>query len=208
MNHHVYVRIVGYGLAIIPIPGVRIAQAPETPGGLRFTPEDADQPTHLLNPVAAVSEPQSLDGVCKVSPLQSPPEWRLQTSAYSCAWPPSFSLVAAADSQGPSLFDLLGPEDVLLYFQGPFADSALPSPEDMAAPEQTFAGVEESQGRQIVTLSYRHNGSPWTMLHVLSPWTDGHTMILTAQFPEEQSEPIRHLAEETLTSIRRTDGSV
>ncbi|HSE24504.1 MAG TPA: hypothetical protein VLB68_22740 [Pyrinomonadaceae bacterium] len=169
---HSYLKLVGHGLTIIPIPPFEISRSSELEIPLLVKREgssivirhDSDQvDSELVEVSVGPDEP-----------------WRLVTSLYKLAWPRDFAIVSSPTPDVPPGFDLLGPGWSLVYLQGPFASERVKHGEHLAAPGQkmienrVFATIERAW------FEYRFEGEDYFQVHHLVE-LEGRVLMITLQ---------------------------
>jgi hypothetical protein len=130
MAPHVYARISGFGWTLLPRAPFWLARVPdqgrsvvvehETPTGPRRVTLafDGGAPrTELGETASAVKEVLDL--------FQGPDleDWRVETAVFTACWPDGFVMVS--DPQPPG-FSFRGPDESLIYVQGPVPTERLP----------------------------------------------------------------------------------
>lgn len=85
------------------------------------------------------------------------------------------------------MFDLVGPDQELIYVQGPFQTERLPGLEDMRAPEQQLTALGSTNGRQWVEFAYEYEACAWMQRHYVIPLNSNETLVVTMQTPQEHA---------------------
>jgi hypothetical protein len=188
---HVFVRLSGNGLRLVPYWPYRFSRDGQAVKVACWAAPDVKEVT---------VDGASVEGIVDVG--KGPEgDWRIETTAFSCAWPQDFTIEAPTDPGDTIRFYLFGPGEELIYPQGPTSTSRKPA--EWAAPGQRFTSVSDVNGIQVVALSYRHNGVPWRQSHWLIPWANGRTLVITAQSPTAQADRTKAAARMVATSIQR-----
>lgn len=206
---HMFARITGFGLIVVPVWPYRVELVASDPGALLVTRTNPVRQSVVVrggreNPVADLGEGvEALDDVAQVMRGPEEREWRIETSLYSVSWPAGFALEPPADD-GQSVFDLHGPDQSLIWVQGPFDRADLPDIEALAAPGQTLAGVASQGGVEAVELAYDHDGVAWNQRHYLVPFAGAQVLAVTAQAPASQVDLFRQASAEVAASVRST----
>jgi hypothetical protein len=169
MNQHVFTRIAGFRLCVIPRVPFRICRADAEPGGIdveyhslnggrfaRLLPKDGGY-TSLLD-----DRTESLFDVLDVEPGPDLDYWRLETTVFTCAWPEGYALHSNNSPEAPGPFDLVGGNDEVIYVQHP---RQLPAIEEMCAPNQSIKQLVKDSDSEWIELEYTHEGSPWFQRH-------------------------------------------
>jgi hypothetical protein len=205
MAPHVYARLSGYGLVLIPFAPYRFEALPDgrsltvthaSPQGTRsarITPGPVAPTVHLEPGTASLDEVVTLSNDGQAGP------WRIETRVFTCAWPAGFALASAPDD-GP--FDLYGPDGSLIYFQGPYPPERVPPTRGLVAPGQTLAGEGEGSGFHWVEVSYPHEGRTWLKRYAFVPLTPEQVLVVTTQAPEQGAARATAAADELAASLR------
>jgi hypothetical protein len=203
MGGHVYARISGHGLTIIPrVPfryerladGLRLAH--ESPQGLRSVLLDRRGNVTLEGATAALEE------VADVVDGPALADWRIESSTFTASWPEGFALYSRSKSPG---YELVGDGGTLVFPQGPL-EGPLPPDERFAAPGQRIVatGVFADSIRAI-ELAYEHEGQEWTQRHYFVPF-GRRTIIVTAQAVARLGNALAPIAERFALSIEPFEG--
>lgn len=204
MRHHVYTRLAGFQLAVIPRAPFQIKRydAPlgviditcQSPDGrlfARLTPKDGgytsqlDQQTPSLYDVLDVEDGPALN------------DWRLETAVFTCAWPHGFALLSNNFPHDPGPFDLFGNNHEMIYVQRP---RHLPGIEEMCAPYQTVRHIEKNGDSEWIELDYTHDGTAWIQRHEIVALPDARYAV-TMQAPEAFAEEAAKAAHQLAGSI-------
>ena len=163
MGTHVFARLSGHGLTLIPLNPYRFER---TGGGaadpVRLThwlPDGERAVTVTPRPMPRPGAPQvacapgtaSLD---EVGGLQEGPwldHWRIETALFTLAWPAGLSVVSAKDDSRPPAFELHAEQGAFMFFQGPFSEQKLPPLQRMAG----LGGVRGDGGEIVAALHLR-----------------------------------------------------
>jgi hypothetical protein len=135
----------------------------------------------------------SLEAVLDLQVGPSHAHWRIEIAVFSTRWPDGFIVVSEPKPPG---FYLRGPNEGLIYLQGPFPRERLPALTAMAAPGQTIRG----HGEDWVELSYEHDGVAWVQRHRLVDF-EGNALVVTSQSPESGAEITDVAAEQVASSL-------
>lgn len=204
MAAHVYARLSGYGLVLVPYApysftlladGRSVAvthAAPEGTRSARITPGKASPTLHL--------EPgtSSLDEVVTLSAEGQPAHWRIETQVFTCDWPRGFALHSA--ESGP--FDLLGPDESLIYLQGPYPPARVPPMNKLVIPGQTLVGQGEGPGFRWVEVAYTHEGRRWHKRYAFAAWVQDHVLVVTGQALERNAVSTAAATDALAASLR------
>jgi hypothetical protein len=138
-------RFTGHGSRVElsgPFRAWRVAQILHLDGGLTFTPSESGVLVTGIGDQGALERGGAEGG------------WRIENSVYSVRWPEGFQVVSTQEFPG---FELLGPDQEYVSFQGPALNAALPRVQDAAGPGQTVV----DSGDDWVELAYEHEGAAW-----------------------------------------------
>jgi hypothetical protein len=190
-GHHVFTVVSGFGLRVIPRAPYRLVHGPgaqeldihhtsvEGPrfarliaDGVRGYKSKIDQYTHSLADVLSVEK----------GPVQG--AWQLETHQFRLVFPENFAL-HSVPGDSPSPFDLVGPEQTLIYVQAP---AKMPSLTGLCGPGQKVSQT----GSNWIELIYEHEGNRWWQRHELSG-----RLVLSAQGPEKA----KSMGQEALKAI-------
>jgi hypothetical protein len=208
MANHVFAVVAGFGRTLVPNTPCRLIQSPGPPptviashyhprGLKRATlsfPEVGNPRWDLGPGTASLAEVLDLiEGPAQVY-------WTIETTLYSVRWPADFTFYSSGARQ-PPVFELHGPENTLLWIQGPLSIDKLPEPHNLVAPGQTLQREGELSGTRWVELAYTHEGVAWRQRHYLAvSWPDAF-VLLTAQYREPQAELAELAAEEMVATL-------
>jgi hypothetical protein len=204
---HVFARLTGFGLTLVPIWPYNFKRSPHTPDSVtvsHWAGESAqiatvtgtgDAPAVVLTDVETVGQ--------VVDVLQGPNErvWRIETSPYSVKWPEGFEIDSPPAGDSSSPFHLWGPDNSLIYLQGPLNRDRIPPLTELAGPGQTILAQQRDSAFDAVDLAYQHDGADWRQSHHLVPFTDDRVLIITAQTPATHANLTRQAAEIVARSV-------
>ena len=201
---HVLARVIGFGCTVLPRAPYRLAQRAE--GGVALEIRHGEREVVLLLRQGARSFTlgpgvTEVGQVVDVSDGPAHDHWRIETSVFSARWPDGFVLASSPD--GSSMFDLFGPDDALMFLQGPFALERLPPLERLAAPGQAMVGIGVTSGVPFVELSYTHDGTPWRQWHHRIEHATT-AVVLTTQVPLAHASAAHAASELLIGSLVRT----
>ena len=214
MGTHVFARLSGHGLTLIPLHPYRFERATAGAAGavrLRHDASDGARvvtvtPRPLPRPgpprVACAPGTASVD---EVGGLQEGPwldHWRIETALFTVAWPEGLALQSAKDDSRPPGFELHGEQGAFMFFQGPLSDERLPPLPRMAGLGQRVVATGEGPRHRWVELAYRHEGRDWVQRHALIALRPGSTLVLSAQAPAEVAARTMALMEEVAGSVQ------
>lgn len=219
MTQHVFAWVTGFGWTLMPFAPFRFERSEERPWTVSVERSGAARAVVALERdgraggFRAVLQPGSAADVVEL--IEGPAyahadrgadydHWRIETSLFNVRWPAGFALRSVADA--PPVFELTGPDGRLIWVQGPFDSAVVPSPDGLAAPDQTLERVVASAGGPLVELRYEHGGRPWNMFHAVVDRFAGAVCIVTGQTPTEGREPVRRAVEELAASLTPLPG--
>jgi hypothetical protein len=169
---HSYLKLVGHGLTIVPIPPFEISRA----SALEMPLVVEREGSRFL--IKAVSDPVDSE-LIEVSVGPDEP-WRLVTSLYTLSWPKGFVIVSSPTPDVPPGFDLLGPAQSLVYLQGPFASEKVKHGEQLAAPGQNIIENRVIDSIERAWFEYRFEGEDYYQVHHLVG-LEGRVLMITLQ---------------------------
>jgi hypothetical protein len=200
---HVFARLIGYGHVLLPVSApytfrwgddprsVQLQLRLDSPFiGVRLNEDgstkaqDSDQP---LTDYVDVYEGQYMDA------------FRIETTMYSVLWPTNFDCSVDGASDGP-LFDFLGPDDSLIYVQGPIAADTVPAAKELCAPTQHFVKEGFSGVTPWAEFEYQHEGESWCQRQYRHE-AAGLAFLLTSQCRSAQSAELGSAADAVIESF-------
>lgn len=205
MSQHVFSRVAGFQLIIIPRAPFRIKHgdvdshsihvAYESPGGqlLATVIPDAGGYRSELG-----ENTISLLDVLDVERGPETAEWRIETSLFSCCWPQGYALCSNNFPNDPGPFDLIGPNREMIYVQHP---KTLPDVADMCGPGQSIVGIERGADAEWIDLQYEHDSRFWHQRHVVVRNTDGRIAV-TMQAPVAFAEAAMEATDAVVRSLK------
>lgn len=203
-EQHVFVRISGFRLTVVPRAPFRIERAASTPGTVQvehdspqgrltalLVPKDGGYTSKLSQSTAALGD------VLDVTSGLDLDEWRIETTLYACRWPTGYVLCSNAYPRDPAPFDLVGANGEIIFVQNP---QRMPVLEEMCAPGQTVKRIEKSDRSQWIELEYQHDDRMWVQRHEVLALS-GHQMAVTMQALEPFAQDAIIVAQELARSI-------
>ncbi|MEW4528297.1 hypothetical protein [Maioricimonas sp. JC845] len=188
MTHHVYTRVCGFGLTVVPRAPYRIRHAPEPPDAIdvEYDSPEGERFARLIPDNGGYRSrisPQtsSLYDVLGIEAGPNLDRWRIETSVFTCCWPAGYTICSNSFPQDPSPFDLLGPHREMIYVQRP---RNLPDVAELSAPGQTVVRIERTGTSEWIDLAYEHDGQKWRQRHEVVT-LDGERTAVTTQAPDE-----------------------
>ncbi len=169
MTQHVYARVAGFCLAVMPRAPFRARHADEpataidvehdSPNGrlfARIIPDKVGYQSRLDRVTESLSDVLDIEAGPDID------HWRIETSIFTCCWPQGYLLCSNNFPDDPGPFDLVGVNSELIYIQKP---KVLPDVEEMCAPNQTVLEVYRDADSEWIELAYDHEGVPWRQRH-------------------------------------------
>lgn len=202
---HVFARVLGFGCTLLPLAPYRLEQRAEGGLALEIRHGEREVVLQLRNGVRSFTLGPGVAEVGNVVDVSDGPahdHWRIETSVFSIRWPADYVLASSPD--GASMFDLLGPDDALMYLQGPFPLERLPTFDRVAAPGQQIVATGVSSGVPFVELSYEHDGAPWRQWHYRIEHGATTAVVLTTQVPLANASAAHAASELLIGSLVRT----
>jgi hypothetical protein len=123
--------------------------------------------------------------------------WWLETTAYRVPLPGGWRAIAGDDPSQPSIFDLVGPGDSLMFVQTPRNP---PDPERLCGPGQRIRASGSDARSAWVELRYSLEGRNWAQRHDIVR-LGRLTCALTVQSPESCFEAIASTHQSVLESL-------
>jgi hypothetical protein len=194
MSGHAFARVVGFGQTLVPLTPCyyeRISDSPPTLRlGYRNPPEVRQATVRFGGGAPEIELPAETGALSEVAELSEGPgldHWRIETAPYSVAWPAGFDFYSSGMRQHPP-FDLIGPENSLIYFQGIFSPERRPNLTTLRAANQTLRQQGSTGSFNWIELEYTHNNQTWHQRqYLVDPWPQGHFVLITTQCPEGHS---------------------
>lgn len=209
MTQHVFARVAGFKLTIIPRAPYRLRYAEASPnaidvehfspGGRRFArliPDNGGYQSQVDQ------QTRSLFDVLDVEPGPDLNQWQIETTVYTCDWPRGYALGSTRYPEDPAPFDLIGSHRELIYIQHP---RRLPDVAQMVAPNQVVVAIERTPDRESIDLEYEHDGIPWRQRHEVVSIADDR-FVVTMQSPLPFAEDATRAAQQVARSLVRYEG--
>lgn len=191
MTQHVFARVAGFQLAVIPRAPFRLKHANEPPTAIdveyesasgqlfaRLIPDNGGYQSKLDQ------HTQSLFDVLDVETGPDINHWRIETTIFTCCWPLGYALCSNNFPNDPGPFDLVGNNNELIYIQHP---DNLPDVAELCAPNQTIINIERTAESQSVDLEYDHHGLRWRQRHEVTTLL-GRRIAVTMQSPSQYAD--------------------
>ena len=210
MSFHVFVRLSGYELTILPFAPFHFRRAPDNDHVLILTHHSATgtKQAYLIledagYQVELAPDTSSLQEVVDLMPGRRTRDWMIETTVFSMCWPRGFDLLSSPDPRTPPGFDLIGPNDTLIYIQGPFNPARLPGVEQMGAPGQQLIQTGVIDAHPWVEFDYEHEGSIWLQRHYLVHLDPTTALVVTMQAPKAHAPSSITAADDIATTLVR-----
>jgi len=208
MTQHVYARIAGFGLVVMPRapfrarhaddPAMAIDVEHDSPQGRLFArviPDNGGYQSKIDQ------HTESLNDVLDVEAGPDAHDWRIETSVFTCCWPRGYLLCSNNFPEDPGPFDLVGIHNELIYIQKP---KTMPDVETMCGPNQKILNVQRHAESEWIELEYEHEGTPWRQRHEVVTLL-GQRFAVTMQTPLSFARDAVDVAREIATSIRSNE---
>jgi hypothetical protein len=203
---HVFTVASGFGLRVVPVSApYELAIGPEpnqldversvgqkrlfvrvtAVAGGGYTSKLAEDTTSLFDVVDIVSGPA----------VES---WWLETGIFHVPLPDGWRALASGAVERASVFDLIGPENALIFVQIP---DSIPSLDQVAAPGQRIHQRGAGGHSRWIELRYEHEGREWTQRHDFVD-RDGLQCIVTSQWVEESCAATAKARDEIVGALR------
>ncbi|BCJ48179.1 hypothetical protein GCM10010168_25390 [Actinoplanes ianthinogenes] len=189
---HVLARLNGHGMALVPHWPYSFARVDGDADAVRVTRTTPDGP---ISTVISPGGPVEGGEVVDVSDGMDVPAWLIETGPALLPWPRGFSLESPADPSDTTPFYLFGPDQAMIFPQGPVAADRLADPDALVADYQTVLDRRTDEDDvSVVELGYQHDGQQWWQGHWMIPLRGNHVLVLTGQGPLAGAEMIREAA--------------
>ncbi len=201
MTQHVYARLAGFGLIVVPRAPFEIRQAAESAGQLRveYRPGNGKPMVVQLIPgedgyqSKLCENTQSLFDVVDVKAGPAINQWRIETTVFTCCWPGGFALCSNRPGD-PGPFDLIGQRGEMIWIQQP---RRIPDVADLCAENQAVINIERGDAWDAIDLQYDHDEQSWRQRHIVVSLQDRRiavTMQSPAEFADEATAAANKLA--------------
>lgn len=204
MAQHVYARIVGFGLAVMPRAPFRAGYAdePATAIDVEHHSEKGVLFARVIPDGAGYKSKvdQHTKSVLDVVDIEDGPDthnWRIETSVFTSCWPHGYMLCSNNFPDDPGPFDLVGVHDELIYVQKP---KVMPDVEEMCGADQTVLDVQRGEDSEWIELEYVHEGVSWRQRHEVITLRD-QRFVVTMQAPAECAEQAVGVAQQIARSL-------
>ncbi|WP_203908037.1 hypothetical protein [Rhizocola hellebori] len=193
---HVFVRLSGFGMRLLPYWPYEFERDGETPDRVRVTHwADASRLTATVDS----QHRESAEGIVDVSPGPEHQYWRAETGIYGFTWPDGFVIGVSVDANDPTPFYLFGPDEARIYPQGPFPTEKMLDAAGWTGPGQKLAAQYHLDDIEVFELDFEYADSPWWQTHWAFPVGAGQSLVISGQCPAAHHDlvrnAIRHIVE-------------
>lgn len=184
---HVFVRLAGHGLRLVPHWPYRFARA-AVPSLVEVTVGSGQgERRAVIGPGAA-----SVRDVVDVDEGPVTGDWRLEVGPFTLCWPDGLEVQSPQDPADPTPCYLFASEHAMIFPQGPTTLERLAAPDALVAPGQRIVGRRLlGEDIDVVELAYEHDGAPWWQAHWVVPVGRQRALIFTGQAPVEECGLVR-----------------
>jgi hypothetical protein len=202
---HVFVRLAGHGTRLVPYWPYRFAGSAGDSGVEVTAFADAGARRVVAGPGSS-----SVAGVVDVHPGPAG-DWRLEVAPFSLCWPAGFAVESPSDPADGTAFYLRGPDQAMIFPQGPVPLARLAGPGALVGPGQRVIVRRVLDGDiTVVELAYEHDGAAWWQAHWVIPVGRDLALVLTGQTPEAFAPDVRAAGDRmaaTVTGVPDVDGA-
>ena len=200
MSGHVFARLNGYAYSLLPFAPYSIDRVDNTSDTvIRVSSGDRSVVLDFTRPDFAprLTHAQSVSEVVEISPGDEVKRWSIETTSFQTTWPRGFS-VRSAEWDWP-LFELVATEGSVIWFQGCFPNATA---ERMTAPGSVLRAQGDSRLWHWYEFAYEHDHTKYLQRWYVKSFDANQKLIITAQAPEAQCDPVFHAAEEFAESFK------
>lgn len=180
---HVFARLTGYGYSMVPVNSPYKFRWGKNGRAvlIDIEAEETSAEIHYLEDggFEELCEGADLDDIVEITPVEQPGPFRIETSLFSVEWPTGFTVDSSGSGEGPA-YDLVGPDESLMFIQGPVEKAFVPPIEELVAPGQKLTGQGSDHGSQWIELEYHHEKVKWCQRHFVRNHND-HVFLITGQ---------------------------
>ncbi len=208
MTQHVFARVAGFCLAVVPRAPYRIQHAADSSTAIdveyqsptgrlfaRLIPDNGGYKSKLDQ------HTQSLYDVLDVETGPDINHWRIETTVFTCCWPIGY--VLCSTNYAPSPFELLGTNGELIFIRHP---KRVPDVAVMCAPGQTVINLKRNAESEWIDLEYNHDGLPWRQRHEVVTLS-GSRIAVTMQSPMQFANDAAIAAQQVAQSLASYEGA-
>lgn len=200
---HVFVRLSGYQVRLVPYWPYRFARIDAHPRAVEVTRWTGSGPATA---VVDTTRPSRAADVVDIQDGPSTGSWRIETSLFTAVWPEGFTIESSQDAVDDTLFYLLSAGRAAIFPQGPLPVERVPAAAGMVGAGQTLVATWRVGDIEVVELDYEHEAERWWQSHWRIPHGGQGILILTAQAPTREVTATRAAAELVATSVTPAAG--
>ncbi|MFF4808761.1 hypothetical protein ACFY03_11125 [Micromonospora chersina] len=201
---HVFVRLAGHGARLVPYWPYRLTGSAGSSTVQVTVVGDGGERRAVVGPGAA-----SVPGVVDVD-AGPDGDWRLELGPFSLWWPAGFAVESPTEPGDGTPCYLLGPDQAMIFPQGPVPLARLAGPDALVAPGQRVVHRRVlDDDIDVVELAYAHDGADWWQAHWTIPVGRDLALVLTGQAPAEAGAAVRTAGDRmavTVTGVHHPDG--
>jgi len=190
-REHLLAAVTGHGLRVLPLdpcvvtrgPGARTLDIYREKRFVRILADGDGGFTTRFD-----QHTKRLENIARVDAAPVGGDWKIETGRFRADFPGGFAL-RSVDVHSPAPFELVGPEDSLIFVQSPLEP---PSIDQLAGPGQNVT----NRGETWIELVYEHERAAWWRRHEIA-----RDMVFTAQAPETAKPPVMKALQRILKSL-------
>ncbi|WP_200214641.1 hypothetical protein [Micromonospora coerulea] len=184
---HVFVRLAGHGLRLVPYWPYRFARA-AGPSLVEVAVGSWEGERRAVIGPGSASVPDVVD----VTEGTVTGDWRLEVGPFTLCWPDGFDVQSPHDPADHTPCYLIASDQAMIFPQGPTPLERLAAPDALVAPGQRIVDRRLlGEDIDVVELAYEHDGAPWWQAHWVIPVGGQQALIFTGQAPVEESGLLR-----------------
>jgi hypothetical protein len=203
-------RVCGYGLSLAPVPDTIFRwQCNTNPPGIIASVRQGDSKAPVKRVQVILSDAghkltlgegvTKAEEVIRVSEGPDTSRWVIETPIFRAAWPNGLDFRFPLASK--TRFDLVTPDDTLIFVQGPIPNEPQLL-ETMAAEGQTeIARGKTSAGHEWIELGYEVEGTKWRQRHYARKISPQKSFVITAQCLHSIGEKVFQESDELADSL-------
>jgi hypothetical protein len=201
---HVYVRLNGWGLQVVPAGDFETEWNEEARNldmklyDGRFAQIHVDGAGYRskLDPRTT----KSLGDVVDIHPGETGRYWRVETGLYRFVWPAGYRIACRADQAPMIAVDLLGRNNECIFIQNP---RTMPALGQMAGPGQSI--LDQDDADHSILLGYLLDGVDWRQRHTMVT-VGSRDLAVSGQSPVHAFPGVERAMREIVSSIEPTPG--
>lgn len=210
------IRICGYGLSLAPPPDTvfRWQHNANPPGIIASTLNPADPKKSPRRVQVILSEAghqlglghevEKAEEVIQISEGPRAEQWTIETPIFRTVWPAGLDLRYPLASK--TRFDLLGPDDAIVFVQSPVADDPQILDTMRAEGQTEVARGKTSAGHPWIELAYEFQGSKWRQRHYARAFSPQTCFVVTAQSLRPAAEGIFRASDDVTNAVNSPAG--